>query len=602
MHQQDTTTAPQIIPITDIHVAPGHNPRKNFKQADFDRLVESIRENDLLTPILVRPNPIGDGYELVAGERRLRALKQLQRDTVPALIRAMDDVEARRAALIENIDRANLSVAEECIASRAHVDAYDGDHDAAARALGWGVQKLKHRLRLLHCAGDVMNALVNEQITQAHAELLATLPADSQLKALPRILEKGLSVTDLKEQLNGFAIPLEQACFDRQAAGCNTCEFNSSIQRSLFETHISDSRCTNRPCCQAKSVEALEAKRMALREDFGTVAFLTEKVPGAAVPLVIHGESGVGVAQFAKCRECAFRGAVIDDRLGTTTGRVDQPLCFNRPCNTGMVASHQESLNPASQDDGDGDANDAPTASGAKAPSKPVSNAAPKSAKGKAKKAAAKATPAAVSDQHAAILRRALSARIQSDPTIVLGFALYGLIRTVAEETGRDGVDAVAKALDVAVPKGKAPFPSHTLLVAALAQCEKPALQQGIVAAAGLLCDRNPNDTVYHTKLNRRALVASLVEQAQIDLVPYVRIDEEFLAAHTKGAIEQIMEESGFSEWLKAEQDGEKRLRTLLAAGKTELVKGVLAANFPGFATYVPSALADQIAAWRKAA
>lgn len=597
--QTETTVAPQNIRLAAIHVAPGHNPRKHFKQSEFDRLVESIRENDLLTPILVRPNPNGDGYELIAGERRLRAMRVLKRDEIPALVRQLDDVEARRAALIENIDRANLSVAEECLASQSHVDAYDGDHEAAAKALGWGLQKLKHRLRLLHCAPDVMQALVEERLTQAHAELLATLPVEAQLKALPRILDQQVSVADLKEQLHGFATPLAQAIFDREAAGCGTCQYNSETQRSLFSTHIGEARCTNRPCYTAKTTTALEAKRATLREEFGTVVLLTEKVPGSMVPLVIHGEAGVGAAQFAKCRGCAFRGAVVDDRLGTTTGRVDQPMCFNRSCNSERIAEHRETLNPPS--DPAADAQDAPTPSTAhaakRATQSPSKGAAAKKAPAKA---AAKATPAAVADQHAGTVRRALSARLQTDPTLVLSLALYGLLRAAAEETGREGIEAVMKEVGIAPPKGKSASATHTLIPASLAKMEKPALQQAIVATAALMFDRNADEMPFHRKINRRSLAAMLVDHAQIDLMPYVRVDADFLAAHTKAALEDVLDESGFTAWLKAQPDGEKRLRALLAGSKGDLVKGVLDAGYPGFTSYLPSALTDQAATWRK--
>jgi hypothetical protein len=72
------------------------------------------------------------------------------------------------------------------------------------------------------------------------------------------------------------------------------------------------------------------------------------------------------------------------------------------------------------------------------------------------------------------------------------------------------------------------------------------------------------------------------------------------LSAHTKAGIEQILDESGFSAWLTAQDGGEKRLKALLASGKADLVKGVLEAGYPGFASYLPSGLAVQAAAWRK--
>lgn len=591
-------STPQLLPVSSIVVAPGHNPRRHFKQAEFDRLVESIRDNGLITPITVRPSPSGEGYELVAGERRLRAVRALNQEQVPALVRELDDAQAHQLALLENLDRSDLTPAEEALVAQRHVDAYEGDHEAAARALGWPLQRLRHRLRLLHCTASVMDALVQEQLTLGHAELLATLPAEQQEKALPRILTGGVSVADLKEQLQGFSIPLAQAIFDREAAGCGTCPHNSSCQRELFATHIAEARCTNRPCFTRLTGAAVDAKRATLNEEFGTVALLTEKVPGSTIPLVQFGDAGVGATAFAACRGCKHFGAVLDDRLGATTGRVDQPVCFNRSCHSEKRAEYQSTLAvpPAAA------SSDAATASTDSTAAKPkASNAAPTK---KPATSTAKATPGAVADQYAAILRRAVSSHAQNDPVTILSLALYALMRVAADEVGRSGVDAVVKALGLPVAKSRSSSGKQNAIPLALLSLDKPALQQGIVAAALHLLNENPDEqqTVFHGKLHRRALVASIASRTNLDLVPFIRIDAEFLAAHTKSGIEQILDESGFSQWMKDQPDGAKRLKGLLASGKADLVKGVVEAAYPGFASYVPAALKAQAAAWQKMA
>lgn len=591
-------STPQLLPVRSIVVAPGHNPRRHFKQAEFDRLVESIRDNGLISPITVRPSPSGEGYELVAGERRLRALRALNQEQVPALVRELDDAQAHQLALLENLDRSDLAPVEEALVAQRHVDAYEGDHDAAARALGWPLQRLRHRLRLLHCTPEVLDALVEERLTLGHAELLATLPAEQQGKALPRILSEGISVADLKEQLQGFSTPLSQAIFDREVAGCATCPHNSSCQRELFATHIAEARCTNRPCFTRLTNEALEAKRATLKEEFGTVSLLTEKVPGATIPLVQFGDTGVGAAAFAACRGCKHFGAVLDDRLGATTGRVDQPLCFDRGCHSTKVADYQATLAPPPAPDS------VEAAPGASEPSTAKPKPAPAAAGKKPAANHAKATPGAVADQYAAILRRAVSSHAQSDPVTILSLALYALMRVAADEVGRNGVEAVAKALGLPAGKSRSSTGKQNSIPLALLALDKPALQQGIVGAALHLLNENPDEqqTVFHGKLHRRALVASIAARKNLDLLPFIRIDSEFLAAHTKAGIEQILDESGFTQWMKDQPDGSKRLKALLASGKGDLVKGVIEAAYPGFATYVPSALIAQSAAWQKLA
>ena len=224
---QQSTTNPVIgtpkLPIDRISVHPTHNPRKNFRKDPFERLVESIRAEGIIQPITVRPRDDEEGgYWLISGERRLRAAKQANLTEVPAYVRDVDEVTARRLALLENLDRDQLGVGEESIAAQEHLDAYNGDHEAAAKALGWSASKLKHRVQLLHASEAVMAALVNEDIHVGHAELLASLPHEKQDKALPKIIAEGISVADLKGQLQGYSIPLTEAIFDRATAGCGT--------------------------------------------------------------------------------------------------------------------------------------------------------------------------------------------------------------------------------------------------------------------------------------------------------------------------------------------------------------------------------------------
>src|SRR5690606_301042 len=110
---------------------------------DTAEFAERIRASGWLSPPLVRPDPLGDGFLLVAGERRLRAIRHLGWETVQVTVKNMSDVEHRQLALAENVDRRDLTIAEEALAARDHLAAYEGDHDAAAKALGWPVARLR---------------------------------------------------------------------------------------------------------------------------------------------------------------------------------------------------------------------------------------------------------------------------------------------------------------------------------------------------------------------------------------------------------------------------------------------------------------------------
>lgn len=588
----DSRDAACTIPLSAIEVEAGHNPRKHFADAEFTRLVESIAANGLLMPLLVRP--AGDGrYLLVAGERRLRALRTLGIKEAPVLVRHLSDQEARRAALLENTDRADLTVPEEAIAAAEHIAAFEGDYEAAARALGWGVQKLRHRVRLNCAIPAVMDAVMQGTILLGHAELLATLPEADQAKVLANVVAKNASVAALRSELNSYATPLSTACFDRTAAGCTGCPYNSEVQRSLFDQHIDDAKCTNRACFAENTAKAIEARKAALAEDFPVVALVSETPAHATVALVETGEQGVGSVQYAACRGCAFRGALIDDRPGATTGRVEQPRCFNTGCNSEKRAAYA-ALRSVPMVPTTEAAPEAP-----EAPGKPSAPAAqPKSKRATEGAGAVRSAPSAVIEQHAAVVRRAAVSRIKQDGQVVLGLALYGLMRLIAAESGGSIAD-LSKTLGL---KGaKRGYGKDTTLVPALVGLDATEQKRAIVDAAALLFDHEPGRNVPAGHLDRRALAALLVEQGQVDLVPHVRIDAEYLKTYTRAGLEALLDESGFSDWLKGQEDGEKRLRNLLAQKKEPLIEQVLAAGFD-FTGFLPSTLPAQAKEWRKSA
>jgi len=595
------------IPRTSIRVIPEFNPRKNFSERDIAAFAERIRRSNWLSPLLVRPDPNGDGYILVAGERRLRAVTLLEWDEVPVTIKQMTDHEHHQLAMVENVDRKELGVAEEILSARDYVDSYGGDHEQAAESLGWPVQKLRHRLRLLHATQDVLKALLDEKIQLGHAELLAALPEQNQAKALPRILEQGLSVSQLRDQLKAFATPLEKAIFD--LAGCSNCPYNSEQQQSLFASNIGTGLCTNRSCYQDKTTEALSQKRDALREDFGTVVLLSEKVPGTTIPLVKFGESGVGEQQYDACRACDFRGAAINDSPGGSCGNVESPLCFNLTCHRTKVAEYAESLAPADAEEGDGgdadgEANDsAPGESKAKPGSSPGGKAAASSkseGKGKASKSKpqARATLKAVVNQYAGIVRRAALTAVQQDARLPLAYAAFALLRSLADEMPRTTFTDVCKQFDVPCRSNEDSFKRQcTEIVLSLAQRSVEDLNELIQKATVILLESHPDDTSFNSKLNRRALAAHIVDRTGTELLPFVVIDEAYLGAHTRSAMEGVLEESGFKEFVESQADGKKRYAAILGEKKDDAVKSVLAYGHD-FTGYLPSGLKPEMKDW----
>lgn len=573
MQTQPITGTPQFIPMESILVQDDFNPRKHFNQDDFTRLVTSIRDNGLITPISVRRRDDGQ-YYLVAGERRLRALRALKETDVPALVLDCDDQTARRLALLENTDRANLSISEEAYAAQKHVDAFDGDHQAAATSIGWSLSKLKCRLALLHASAAVLEALTADTIALGHAELLSGLPANQQDVILQRVIEGKVSVAVLKEQLEAFSISLGQAFFD--TTDCNQCPHNSS-QADLFADHISANRCTNKTCFSDKTKIALQAHKDRLSDEYVALAFHTEKVEGSVIPLVATGPQGVGPTQLSACAGCAYRGATIEDRIGPNIGQVTGPLCFQRACHNEKKAAYQQSLVPAKVE--------APVVSRPSTPTATAPTTAPTPSVAPAKPSK---TPHAVTVQNDAVVRRAVQANLNSAPHWILAIAVYGQATLL---TGRShDLDGELAKLGLKVSRTY----NKAETIEQLAKCDIELLKAALVKIPAMMLLQDPENESLYDNLSRREINARIAKAENFDLTPHVRINADYFAAFTKSGIQAELEASGFSQWLQAKDNGKKAYTALLAMKKDELIKAVMAEAYD-FSGYLPNAVTTQL-------
>jgi len=327
----------QTLPISSIVL--GANPRRFFDDGELDQLADSISELGLLQPIVVRETP--GGFELVAGERRLKAWQKLYGDTkpIPVTIHGVGlDIDV--AALVENTLRADMSPTEEAEAAYKLVLRLKGDMDEACRRLAWRPEFLKRRLALMAASEPVRTALNTRQILLGHAELLATLPQERQEKALKAVIAHSISVADLKKQLAGFAQELANAIFDKK--DCATCQFNSDQQSSLFAETVDTGRCTNPPCYAEKTHEALELRAEELRKTgkYPVVKLVSAESEGTYVPV---DASTVGDEQIVACRACANYGASVSESPAAL-GEVTEGLCFELGCNQQKVQAFQAAL------------------------------------------------------------------------------------------------------------------------------------------------------------------------------------------------------------------------------------------------------------------
>lgn len=190
------------LDIRDISPNPAQ-PRRQFSREGLDSLAESISRHGLLSPLLVRRIDAGR-YELVAGERRLRALKLLGRSHAEALIVAAFDSDSALMALIENIQREQLHYLEEAQACRAILESEHISQEELARRLGRSPSALANRLRLMKLAPEVREMLMNSSLTERHARaLLGVSDPRVQLETALRAEGSQLTVRQLEQHIAG---------------------------------------------------------------------------------------------------------------------------------------------------------------------------------------------------------------------------------------------------------------------------------------------------------------------------------------------------------------------------------------------------------------
>ncbi|MGI6036624.1 MAG: ParB/RepB/Spo0J family partition protein [Limnochordia bacterium] len=182
----------ESLPTAEIEPNP-YQPRRRIQPTELAELAASIEEHGLLHPIVVRPVP--HGYQLVAGERRLRACQTLGWERIPAIVREMDDQTTAELALIENIQRKDLDVFEEAEGYRRLIEEFGFTQEELARRIGCAQSTIANRLRLLRLPPEIQEIISREMISERHARALLRLPdGEMQMAVLERIIGEGLSV------------------------------------------------------------------------------------------------------------------------------------------------------------------------------------------------------------------------------------------------------------------------------------------------------------------------------------------------------------------------------------------------------------------------
>jgi ParB family transcriptional regulator, chromosome partitioning protein len=180
-------------------------PRRQFDDASLEELAASIREHGVLQPVLVTETL--DGYQLVAGERRVRAARLAGLERIPALVRQLADRDQLEIALVENVQRADLDPIDQALAYRQLADEFGLTQERIADRVGKSRAAIANTLRLLELHADVQAAIADGRISEGHGRALGGLGVDAQSHVLGTVVGQGLSVRQTEELVRRLREP-----------------------------------------------------------------------------------------------------------------------------------------------------------------------------------------------------------------------------------------------------------------------------------------------------------------------------------------------------------------------------------------------------------
>lgn len=222
--------SPREIPVAAVGVNP-YQPRLATDPQALAELVESIRQHGIVQPIVVRRH--GEGFELIAGQRRLEAVRQLERTTIPAIVREATDQQMLELALIENIHREDLNCVDRATAYKNYQDTFRLSPDQIAERLGQDRTTVTNYLRLLGLSEPVLNLLRTGRLSMGHARAIVGLESpDEQTKLAFRCVQLGLSVRQIEGMVTRIKSPADPAGRSAQKSP-NILDLELQMTRSL---------------------------------------------------------------------------------------------------------------------------------------------------------------------------------------------------------------------------------------------------------------------------------------------------------------------------------------------------------------------------------
>ena len=204
-------TAEEVIKLPIDEIVPNRfQPRTIFDDEKIEELSRTIHTHGVIQPIVVRKTSENQ-YEIIAGERRYRAMKKLQWTEVPAIVRNLTDKETASIALIENLQREELTAIEEAVAYQKLLELHELTQEALAQRLGKGQSTVANKLRLLRLPDEVQQAILQRKISERHARaLIAIKDQPLQLEILQQTVDSDWNVRQLEEQIQAILHPVTE--------------------------------------------------------------------------------------------------------------------------------------------------------------------------------------------------------------------------------------------------------------------------------------------------------------------------------------------------------------------------------------------------------
>ena len=197
---------PSVLDIPTGRIKPNpYQPRRTWDPVELAALTASVLEHGIIQPILV--TEIVDGYQLVAGERRLRAAIAAGLERIPAVVRQLADRDQLELALVENLQRSDLDPVESALAYRQLIDEFGLSQDEIAERVGRARSTIANTLRLLDLAPAVQAAIVDGRLTEGHGRALGGLAIEHQDRLIDSVVEQGLSVRQTEELVRRLREP-----------------------------------------------------------------------------------------------------------------------------------------------------------------------------------------------------------------------------------------------------------------------------------------------------------------------------------------------------------------------------------------------------------